>query len=81
MDSLYLLLPVVFVVVGWVTEYLELYAIGGTFGFYAAYALIAEGSLTNQTMMLVVMYVMLSMAIFLRLVHESTTKAAEVKTK
>lgn len=72
MDALFYLLPVIFAVVGWVTEYYELYGIAGAFGFFAAYTMVSEGSLTDLIMFQVIIYIVFSISILLRLVVEST---------
>jgi len=74
-DALFYLLPIVFAVVGWVTEYYELYGIGGAFGFFAAYTLISEGSLTDLIMFQVIIYIVFSISIFMRIITESTREA------
>lgn len=70
MDALFYVLPLLFAVVGWVTEYYELYAIAGAFGFYAAFTLIGEGSLIDPVMFQVIIYIVFSIGILLRIVTE-----------
>lgn len=77
MDALFYLLPVIFLVIGWVTEYYELYVVSGAFGFYAAFTLIREGSLTDPVMFQVIIYIVFSVSVLLRMVMESMEEKGE----
>jgi hypothetical protein len=79
MDAMFYILPVIFSVVGWATEYWEFYAIAGVLGFYTSFALISEAAvLTNQILTLAVVYLVFSVGILMRIVYESS-RTAEVK--
>jgi len=69
MNDLFYILPLIFGVMGWATEHLELYAMGGALSFYTAYTIISEGNpITNTEVFLVIVYTMLTVSLLLRII-------------
>jgi hypothetical protein len=72
MDSLFYILPLLFGVVGWATEHYEMYMMSGILSFFTAYTLINEASpLTDNVLMIALIYVGLAMSFMLRLTYEA----------
>lgn len=71
MDNVFLIIPLLFTLIGWALEYWEFLAIAGGLGFYVSFTLILTTSpLTDSAVMLSIVYLVLGIDLMLRTFSE-----------
>jgi hypothetical protein len=72
MNAIFYVLPLIFGVLGWSMNHMEMYAFGGALSFYTAYTIINEATtspntLTNSDVFISIIYLLLAVSLMLRI--------------